>query len=246
MTDKKILITGAPRAATKSTAVFLYEIGLEIHHEMNKENGTVSSLHTHLHEDYDVVLHQTREPLASIKSLHKLNWVSYDFYQDIPEDIYDNDKLLMDYLPLSEIKLFNSKKPESYEHIKRWKNIMPKIKDTNLTRQCMKAWLEFNLEAEDVASWSYRVEDLQNKEIFKEWLERMGIPYSDDYFDRYIKGRYSKNKINAWEETTAPDLSWDILAELDLYLTRRIISCSHNFGYNINLSYEIKHQNIRE
>tara|TARA_R110000824_G_scaffold18563_3_gene73324 strand:- start:410 stop:1123 length:714 start_codon:yes stop_codon:yes gene_type:complete len=236
MTDKKILITGAPRGATKSTAIFLYELGLDIHHERNKKNGTVSSLHTHLHEDYDVVLHQTREPLASIKSLHKLNWISYDFYQDIPEDIYDNDKLLMNYLPLSEIRLLNSHKPESYVAIKRWKDILPKIKDTNLTRQCMKAWLEFNLEAQFIASWTYRVEDLQNKEIFREWLERMGIPYSDDYFDRYTKGRYSKNKINVWNGPPAPDLSWEMLANLDSDLTRRIISCSHNFGYNPNFN----------
>ena len=70
----------------------------------------------------------------------------------------------------------------------------------------MKAWLEFNLEAQYVASWTYRVEDLQNKEIFREWLERMGIPYSDDYFDRYTKGRYSKNKINVMGRTNSTRL----------------------------------------
>ena len=233
LTNQKILITGAPRGATKSTAVFLYELGLEIHHEMNRENGTVSSLHTHLHDKYDVVLHQTRDPLASIKSLHNLNWVAYDFYKDIPEDIYNNDKELMNYMSLSEIKRFDSRKPDSYEHIKRWKNILPKIKEPNLTRQCMKAWLQFNLEAEVVASWTYRVEDLQNKEIFREWLERMGIPYMDDYFDRYIGGRYSKNKINVWDNPSVPDLNWEILKDLDSDLTDKIITRSQNYGYNI-------------
>ena len=53
LTNKKILITGAPRAATKATAIFLQELGVSIGHEKDMNNGTVSSLHTNLNKNYE-------------------------------------------------------------------------------------------------------------------------------------------------------------------------------------------------
>jgi len=235
LTDKKILITGAPRAATLSTATFLQELGISIGHEKDMDNGTVSSLHTHLNKNYDTVLHQIRDPLKSIKSLHKLKWISFDSFSEIPDDVYNSDKLLMNYLTLSEINNINSKDSDSIVHIRRWKEMVPKIKDRNLTRQCMKAWLQFNIEAETSSSWSYRIEDLSRNDIFKKWIEELGVEYKEEYFEKYNNSDSSKEIIHSQlgYSTQNPPLTWEILKELDLELTNRIITYAKHKGYNI-------------
>mgnify|MGYP003647797370 FL=1 len=74
--NTKLLITGAPRSGTHFTARLLFNLGLDIRHETVDTNGTVSSVHTLKPSGFTKVVHQIRDPLKSISSLHKIDWLS--------------------------------------------------------------------------------------------------------------------------------------------------------------------------
>ena len=74
------LITGCGRSGTSYTAKVLRAAGMDVGHERKGIHGTVSSLwaveserypyfHAQKRPEFDVVLHQVREPLATIGSL---------------------------------------------------------------------------------------------------------------------------------------------------------------------------------
>lgn len=99
----------------------------------------------------------------------------------------------------------------------------------------MKAWLQFNIEAETSSSWSYRIEDLSRNDIFKKWIEELGVEYKEEYFEKYNNSDSSKEIIHSQlgYSTQNPPLTWEILKELDLELTNRIITYAKHKGYNI-------------
>jgi hypothetical protein len=76
----EFLITGCGRSGTKYTAKVLQKAGLDVQHEKPGRDGTVSSVwavedtwypgyHAQKRPEFDLILHQVREPLATIGSL---------------------------------------------------------------------------------------------------------------------------------------------------------------------------------
>ena len=85
-----ILITGCGRSGTKYISLVLRELGLDVGHESLGRDGIVSSIfavradkyppyHCSVRPEFDVVLHQVRNPLDTIASLETSLDVSWDF-----------------------------------------------------------------------------------------------------------------------------------------------------------------------
>ena len=70
----KLLIIGSPRSGTQFTTYLLKYLGFKIGHEESDDQGCVSSLHLTVPKEFNTVLHQIREPLQTISSLHKIDW----------------------------------------------------------------------------------------------------------------------------------------------------------------------------
>ena len=84
--NTKLLITGAPRSGTYFTTRLLFNLGLDIRHEKNDTHGTVSSLHLINPTGFTKVIHQIREPLKTICSLHKIDWLGKELWLDQKDD----------------------------------------------------------------------------------------------------------------------------------------------------------------
>lgn len=84
--DTKLLITGAPRSGTYFTARLLFNLGLDIRHEHLDTHGTVSSVHLLDTSGFTKVVHQIREPLKTISSLHKIDWLAQELWLDQRSD----------------------------------------------------------------------------------------------------------------------------------------------------------------
>lgn len=223
--DRKILITGAPRSATESITKYFWDSGIPLGHECTRENGTVSSLHAHLSSEYDVTVHQIREPLKSIISLHKMGWKSLESQSEVIHD-------------MNTLKAMEKNEDDVAVRNDCWRQIFPKIRDKNRTRQCMKAWLVFNRIAEEVSSWSYRVEDLVKEDVYNEWLDRLGVEHTTRDHEKYSISIYSKegvhSDISEGLAIPAPPLTWDILERLDPDLTAEVKKYAKKFGYGVD------------
>jgi hypothetical protein len=70
----KLLIQSVARSGTHYTTEFLNILGLKVEHEALGIDGTVRwQLEPHLPDNDYIFLHQTREPIATITSLHHIN-----------------------------------------------------------------------------------------------------------------------------------------------------------------------------
>lgn len=75
------IITGCPRSGTLYTAKVLQTLGYDVKHERKSEVGTVDWTYPVKAEKYphpEVVLHQVREPLATIASMQTLQRDSWN------------------------------------------------------------------------------------------------------------------------------------------------------------------------
>ena len=173
--NTKLLITGAPRSGTHFTARLLFNLGLDIRHETVDTNGTVSSVHTLKPSGFTKVVHQIRDPLKSISSLHKIDWLSKELWLESMTD----ENFSGHFKANLSVKKNNSIKASA----RTWVYFLNKIKDRNLTRKCMKAYLYWNELSMEVSEFTYRLEGvLESKETFNLWLESLGlIPEDGDY-----------------------------------------------------------------
>lgn len=67
------LITAHPRSGTLYTAKVLQGLGLNVSHESKGKDGCVSWKHLPKALDFDLVMHQVRNPLKVIGSSHTIN-----------------------------------------------------------------------------------------------------------------------------------------------------------------------------
>jgi hypothetical protein len=87
----KFLITGYPRSGTKYTAKVLNKTSLDVGHEFKGKDGCVSWKHLPKALDFDLVLHQVRNPLKVIGSSHTINVTYLELDWD---DLYNEDRIL--------------------------------------------------------------------------------------------------------------------------------------------------------
>jgi hypothetical protein len=122
-----------------------------------------------------------------------------------------------------------------------WRYFLDKIRDRNLTRKCMKAYLCWNKLAIEKSELTYKIEDvLDSKDSFDSWIDSLGlIPEEYDYENsiHFIKNVDVSNsdlsKGGAFGGvagiTVSPDLSWEILEKLDSNLCDEIKDLTGSF-----------------
>jgi len=230
----KLLITGAPRSGTYFTTRLLFNLGLDVRHEEIHTNGTVSSLHLLNPSGFTKVVHQIRDPLKSISSLHKIDWLAQELWLEsmVNENFSGHFKANLD------VKKDNNIKTSA----RTWSYFLDKVKDRNLTRKCMKAYLHWNTMAEEKSEFTYKLEDiLSSKDYFDSWLDSLGlIPEEHDY-DRSLRfvggtditngvlGTMDGSKTQIGGIRVAPDLSWEILESLDSELSDKVKKLTSSF-----------------
>jgi len=232
--NTKLLITGAPRSGTYFTTRLLFNLGLDIRHENTDTHGTVSSLHLINPTGFTKIVHQIREPLKTVCSLHKVDWMGKELWLD-----QKDDESFSGHFDINNA----SKKMGEVSSVRErvWRRFLGDIKDKNLTRKCMKAYLEWNKLAMEVSEFTYKIEDvLESKESFDSWIDSLGlIPEDHDYNNskRFVKHTDVSNtdlsKGGSFGGvaglTVSPDLSWEILENLDSDLCDEIKKLTSSF-----------------
>ena len=94
----------------------------------------------------------------------------------------------------------------------------------------MKAYLEWNKYCLKASSWSYRIEDLNNLEIFTEWIENTGLSSNRDseslwerasaFSDKYKE--MDKISKDAYSSGFGPPITWEVLDRLDANISQEI------------------------
>jgi hypothetical protein len=170
------------------------------------------------------------KPLKTICSLHKIDWLSKELWLDQKDD--------ENFVGNFEVNVA-AKKVGEQSMIKEtsWRYFLDKIKDRNLTRKCMKSYLYWNKLAIEGSEFTYKIEDvLESKESFDSWIDSLGlIPEEYDYENsiRFVKNVDISNtdlgKDGLAGITVSPDLSWEILENLDSKLCDEIKDLTSSF-----------------
>tara|TARA_R100001377_G_scaffold77321_1_gene54558 strand:- start:776 stop:1492 length:717 start_codon:yes stop_codon:yes gene_type:complete len=229
----KILIIGSPRSGTYYTTRLLHNLGLNIRHEGTDQHGTVSSLHLLNSSGFTKVAHQIREPLKTISSLHKIDWLSKELWLD-----QKDDSNFTGHFKANSVKLSGKATIVREFH---WRYFLNKIKDRNLTRKCMKAYISWNELAFEKSEFTFKIEDvMQSKESFDDWLGSLGLTPENTDYER-SKTFISHVDISNKDLTKgggvsqlggvrpSPDLSWEILDSLDSGLSTKIKELTSSF-----------------
>ena len=217
----KLLIIGSPRSGTQFTTYLLKYLGFRMGHEESDVDGCVSSLHLTVPKEFTTVLHQIREPLQTISSLHKIDWADKETMAWIAENGYSS--------------IVNNNLRKSPNYVARhetWNQMLDTTKDGHGTRKCMKAYLQWNTYCLQASSWSYKIEDLTNSTIFKEWIENIELPSTRDSKDLWERASEFSTKYkemdkiskDAYSSGFGPPITWDVLDRLDADISKEIKS----------------------
>lgn len=174
---RRVLITGFPRSGTQYMALVLQTLGLDVGHEIIESDGAVGWMYAHhrsymgrehhpgygsksnrLDYEWGSIFHQVRHPLDAIGSYTWLNDSSHAFVDGavglLPFQYYDTAQLLP--IPNKRIKSDAAKKAAMI---------------------CTASmWLRWNLLAEYIADWTYRIEDIyEGSPVYDELLRRLNL-----------------------------------------------------------------------
>lgn len=132
MSKRRILILGHPRSGTLYTTVVLRTLGLQVEHERQGKEGSVTGQFWYGDwklENYDIILHQVRNPLKVIASCTKMR--------------IRNPKVITHLAEISGTK-------------------MTQQQAKNKVLRYMVTWLGFVKWVDSICAWRYRVEDMPN------------------------------------------------------------------------------------
>lgn len=200
----------------------LLGIGIDIPHEAIGRDGMISWYATgtkdekrkgidvfkirvrYYMENDPIVLHQVREPLASIISINKTFGKHAVAYVDKQVD-----------------KQFGQV-------------VFPKIIDhTTRLEWVMLYWLYWNRLAERDAIWRYRVEDVKKEDFFKMFCEKVKIPYKDSYRAKEVtfngKHHPRRDRRNPCDRDIV--VTWDTLFAVNKELARAVVEQGRRYGY---------------
>ncbi len=225
--DKKLMITGCGRSGTRYITFLLRRLGLDVGHETVKEHGIASWCTA-------VDAEQTPWGISAQK---------YNF-----EQIFHQIRH-----PLMVIPSTCSFKENSWQYIC---DHIPVSMDEPIMLRSAKYWYYWNLEAEKICEWSYRIEDVAN--VFDEFCERLNIPTDrlalestpDDIntrrrgqlihlYDELMEhlflnpsNRFRKKLERSPTNKSNRVLTWDTLKSLDYQIYLKVKKKAREYGYN--------------
>ena len=187
--DKPVLITGCPKSGTQYMYLMLKDkFKMNVGHESDKPEGMVSWRSVHPKEPtdrYKVKLHQVRDPIGSINSMHCLHGQDLSYMEDSGIVSFGEDGPIL---------------------------------------RAMKIWYYWNLNAELMCHFTYRVEQLDD--ILPIFCELIGRETDHSEIKKMRKTHNSwKNKKEYGSST------WDSIMNTDEKLGGRIRKLADKYGY---------------
>jgi hypothetical protein len=141
---RRVLITGCGRSGTRYTVALLDKHGLDVRHEEIGRDGAVS---------WCMAVDSERTPWGPPRR-------EYQF-----EHIFQQVRS-----PLKAIPSMLAMNERSWRYICEW---IPCVLDEAPILRAAKYWYYWNLHAEKIAQWRYRIEDFRH--VYPEFCDRLGI-----------------------------------------------------------------------
>jgi hypothetical protein len=203
----RILITGCGRSGTNYVAKSLSSIGLPFSHEGFPQKGLAAW------------------PLA-VRHDGPMPWMLFKQSDVTFKPVFHQVRH-----PLDVIASTQTFATSSWRYIK---NYIPLDEGDSLLLRCMKYWHHWNLKAEEIAEWRYRVESFS--EIFPEFCERIGRPdllKKKPEIDRMVKNVNSRAKRVQENPSKLPrkSITWLRLEEEDSEMCSLIRKQALKYGY---------------
>lgn len=225
--DKKLMITGCGRSGTRYITFLLRRLGLDVGHENVKKHGIASWCTA-------VDAEQTPWGISAQK---------YNFEQKFHQIRH----------PLLVIPSACSFKENSWLYIC---NHIPVSIDEPVLLRSAKYWYYWNLEAEKVCDWNYRIEDITT--VFDEFCERLGVfpdrsalestpsdvntrqrgqlihLYDElmEHLSLNLSSNLRKKLVLTPTNKSNHILTWDTLKSLDFQLYLKIKKKAKEYGYS--------------
>ncbi len=195
--DRLVLITGCGRSGTTYISKALCLSGLDVPHEKLGEDGAVSWY---------------RAGDNCYFRWKRIKKIAEEEYRHIFHQVRD---------PLKTIASAQTLRKEAWEYICQ---CVPEISmDDPLVVRCAKYWYFWNLRAEEMAEWTYRIEDID--EQFSEMGNRLGVP-----LDPQVLLKVSQEQRSRKNNYTP--LTWnDLETNLEPELFENIINLANHYGY---------------
>jgi hypothetical protein len=194
---RQLLITGCGRSGTTYTSKILEKSGIDMPHENVGAYGAVSWFSTYRG------LSLTHHLSPDLRFLHTFHQVRN---------------------PLHTISsVYYSFDPVSWGFIQR--NISQILPSDSLLEKSAKYWYYWNLKAESISEWTYRLEDIEH--IWPEFCRRAGVPYKPHVFNEVPRDTNTWNLVQhrfTWKE---------LREQLDDELFDDIQSLARKYGYSI-------------
>lgn len=196
--EKTLLVVGCARSGTAYIAEVLKTSGINVGHERMDQDG-VSSWALAANPPFK----KRRVDPRKYHFAHTFHQVRHPL-KTISSVYFEQDRhswnYIMDFVP--EIKL----------------------QDSHLVK-CAKYWYYWNLMAEKMAEWTYRVEDIDK--VWDEFGTRIGkglSPNALEHTQKTVNKRESKKYDFTWE---------DLSSELDPDLLENIKKLARRYGYDV-------------
>jgi hypothetical protein len=225
-TARKLLITGCGRSGTKYIALLMRRLGLDVRHEELGVDGVAS---------WYMAVDTNEVPFGPALRGCEFEHIHHQLRH-----------------PLAVIASASTFKRQTWEFI--CAHIPVSLREP-LPLRCAKYWYYWNLEAEKVAHWRYRVEDLST--VFQAMCRRLEVPGDPALLERVpmdlntrSRGRLyhywqealhrlhleygsgtSRSTSSAWNEAGQNSLTWADLDALDPLLSARIRAKAIEYGY---------------
>jgi len=195
------IITGTPKSATMYIATLLSAMGLRFKHEKVAEDGCA---------DWRLAPGKISRP-----------------WDDNTNLLFDKENLVVLHQvrePLSVISSCQKISEKAWYYICLYTPL--RISDS-LIKRCLGLYYYWNKLADKIATWTYRIEDLES--IFEEFCNRIGHP-------ELINKRYIINDIPKNINSAKPykKLTWKDLEKEDPELTYKTMDLAEGYGYEID------------
>lgn len=201
--QKRILITGCGRSGTKYIANTLTKMGLPIGHEKMSKFGVAAwplavdssvpawfMLFNRRDYNFNLILHQVRNPLDAIKSMYTFVEASWSYIEK--------------FIPIQRSDV--------------------------LTLKCMKYWYYWNLKAEEISDWTYRIEDLSvNFKAFCQKIKHLELIKKKNILDETNKNINTRRKVYK----DYKQIKWVTLEKIDFNLCLKIKYLAKKYGYKV-------------
>ncbi len=198
---KKVLVIGCGRSGTTYISKFFQLSGLDVHHESSRGTDGCASWCA-VANCYDLF----ENSIKDMQFEHVLHQVRH------PLDVISSWVTNFSNLHDVSWKFIRKHTPEIYSY-------------DSLLVQSAKYWYYWNLRAEKMAEWRYRVEDLPF--ILPEFGRRINYPFDAAVFSSL------SNRTNAWN-VISNKLTWKSLRQgLPMWLFKQIQVMAFRYGYSI-------------